>query len=308
VIRNLLLAGSENLWLREQATRHSFVRRAVSRFMPGETLDDALRAASELRKSGLSTIVTELGENVTTAEEAQDEARRYLEVLRRVKAAALDCEVSVKLTHLGLDQSIEATLQNLSLILDAAEPLGIRVWVDMEGSAYTERTVDVFRRARERHRNVGLALQSYLRRTRADLESLLPLGPAIRMVKGAYLEPPEIAFQDKAEVDENFFALSTLLLTPEARKAGAWLAAGTHDLQIITRLQTWAANRSVPRDSFEFAMLYGIQRAEQVRLVQSGFRTRVLISYGTQWFPWYMRRLAERPANMLFVARSLFGR
>jgi proline dehydrogenase len=128
------------------------------------------------------------------------------------------------------------------------------------------------------------------------------------MVKGAYREPPEIAFPDKAEVDENFFALSTLLLTPEARKAGAWLAAGTHDLQLITRLQTYAANRSVPRESFEFAMLYGIQRGEQARLVQSGFRTRVLISYGTQWFPWYMRRLAERPANMLFVARSLFGR
>lgn len=308
MFRNLLLAGSENPWLRQQATRRTFVRRAVSRFMPGETLDDALRAAGELSRSGLSTIVTELGENVTTAVEAEDEARRYVEVLRRIAASGLDCEVSVKLTHLGLDQGLDACVRNLETILAAAHPLRIRVWVDMEGSAYTERTLEVYRRAQARYRNVGVALQSYLRRSRADLEALLPLGPAIRMVKGAYLEPPEIAFPDKAEVDESFFTLSTLLLTPEARKAGAWLAAGTHDLQLISRLQTWAANRSVPRDSFEFAMLYGIQRAEQARLARRGYRSRVLISYGTQWFPWYMRRLAERPANMLFMARSLFGR
>ena len=307
VIRDLLLASAEIPWLREQATRRTFVRRAVSRFMPGETLDDALRAATELQKRGLSTIVTELGENVTTAEEAENEAHRYLDVLSRVRDAKLDCEVSVKLTHLGLDQGVDATVGNLERILAAAGPLGIRVWIDMEGTAYTDRTLDVFRRARERHRGVGVALQSYLRRTRADLESLLPLGPAIRMVKGAYREPPELAFPDKADVDENFFALSALLMSPEARKAGSWLAAGTHDRALIARIQTYAANRSVPRDSFEFAMLFGIQRAEQVRLVQSGFRTRVLISYGSQWFPWYMRRLAERPANMLFVARSLFG-
>lgn len=275
--------------------------------MPGESLDEALRAAAELKAAGLSTIVTELGENVTTAQEAAEEAQRYTGVLSRIRGAALDCEVSVKLTHLGLDQGIPTTVANLERILAAAQPLGIRVWVDMEGTAYTERTLDVFRQARARHANVGIALQAYLRRTAADLESLLHLGPAVRMVKGAYREPPELAFPDKAEVDEQFFVLSTRLLSEEARRAGSWLAAGTHDRRLIARLQSWSAEHGLARDVFEFAMLFGIQRAEQLRLTRDGWRTRVLISYGSQWFPWYMRRLAERPANMLFVARSLFG-
>lgn len=307
VLRQLLLAGSENAWLREQATRRSFVRRAVSRFMPGETLDDALRAAQGLARHGLGAIVTELGENVTNADEARAEAARYVEALPRIRASGLDCEVSVKLTHLGLDQGVNHAVQNLGGLLDAAGPAGIRVWVDMEGTAYTDRTLEVYRRVRERHPTVGLALQSYLRRTPHDLAALLPLGPAIRLVKGAYLEPEELAFPDKKDVDEAFFQLSIRLLGEEARAAGAWLAAGTHDRRLIARIAEWAAAHSVPRDGWEYAMLYGIQRAEQLRLARGGWRTRVLISYGSHWFPWYMRRLAERPANMLFVARSLFG-
>ncbi len=177
----------------------------------------------------------------------------------------------------------------------------------MEGSPYVEPTIALFTRMRARTASVGIALQAYLYRTEKDVESLIPLGAAIRIVKGAYLEPPEIAFPKKADVDENYFRLCTRLLSPDARRPGALLHMATHDLALIDRLSAHIAKNDVPSSAYEFAMLYGIQRGQQARLAAQGKRLRVLISYGEYWFPWYMRRLAERPANVWFVVRTMFG-
>lgn len=307
LLRTLFLAASGNAWLRDQATRRSFIRRSVSRFMPGETLDDALRAARTLREQGITTIVTCLGENVTDRSEADAVAEHYLEALDRIAAEGLDAEISVKLTQLGLDLAPEMACRHLSRIAEKARALGNRVWVDMEGSAYTGRTIEMYRMVQDRVPDLGVCLQAYLRRTPADLEHLLPSGPHVRVVKGAYQEPESIAWTDKREVDERFFALAVRLLEPGARAARAWLAAATHDPRLVARLQRHAREHGIAATEFEFAMLYGIRRAEQARLAREGWRVRVLISYGSYWFPWYMRRLAERPANVWFVLRSLFG-
>ncbi|MEO5619121.1 MAG: proline dehydrogenase family protein [Candidatus Eisenbacteria bacterium] len=307
VLRSMLLAGSENPWLRQQATRRRFVRRAVSRFMPGESFDEAVAAARTLAQQGIGTIVTNLGENVSNRDEATAEVEHYAEVLRRLEGSGLDAEISVKLTHLGLDLDPGLADDNLARLAALAAPSRTRLWIDMEGSAYTDRTLEAYRRVRRHHLNVGIALQAYLRRTAADLASLLPGGPIVRLVKGAYREPAEIAFARMSEVNENFFSLSVALLDEEARRAGAWVALGTHDTQLIDRVATHADRSSVPRDAYEYAMLYGIRRDEQARLRKQGHRVRVLISYGSQWFPWYMRRLAERPANLWFVAKSAFA-
>jgi proline dehydrogenase len=307
VLRNLLLAGSENPWLREQATRQRFVRRAVSRFMPGESFDEAFAAAQGLRRQEISTILTILGENVSDREEASLEVGHYEDVLSRLKGSGLDAEVSVKVTHLGLDLDMDFTCENVRRIGARAASIGTRLWIDMEGSAYTDRTIEVYRRVKREVPSLGIALQAYLRRTRADLESLLPLGPAVRVVKGAYREPAAIAYSRMEDTNESYLALCTRLLSAEARRAGAWLAVATHDPEMIARVREVADRTQVPRNAFEFALLYGIRRDEQQQLVKAGHRVRVLISYGSHWFPWYMRRLAERPANLWFVARSAFA-
>jgi proline dehydrogenase len=232
--------------------------------------------------------------------------RHYEGVLDEVHRAGLDAEVSTKLTHLGLDQGAEAACDLLFELVEAAARRGNMVWVDMESSAYTQVTIDVFRRVRMKRANVGLCLQAYLRRTADDLESLLPMGAAIRLTKGAYAEPQTVAFPSKADVDANFVRLSERMLEPDAVRSGARIAIATHDRAIIRRIQESAAARGVAREAYEFEMLYGIQSAEQTRLAAEGYRVRVLISYGREWFPWYMRRLAERPANLWFVARNLF--
>jgi proline dehydrogenase len=307
VLRTMILAGSENPWLRRQATRRRFIRRAVSRFMPGESFEEALTAARSLAGQGISVILTNLGENVNDRAEAAAEVDHYGEVLRHLAGSGLDAEISIKLTHLGLDLGPEVADENLDRLATLAAPSQTRLWIDMEGSAYTERTIECYRRIRKRHRNVGLAMQAYLRRTASDLASLLPDGPIVRLVKGAYREPASIAFAQMSEVNESFFTLSASLLSEEARRAGAWLAVGTHDPRLIERIAAHAASAGVPREAYEYAMLYGIRRDEQARLVGQRHRVRVLISYGSQWFPWYMRRLAERPANLWFVARSAFS-
>ena len=307
-LRSVLLAASQSPRLRRQATRHRFVRRAVSRFMPGETLDAAIQAAGALRAGGVATILTHLGENVSDPAEAEAVVAHYHEVLEGIRRTALDAEVSVKLTQVGLDLDRDLACDHLARIAGRARDVGNRVWIDMEATPYADRTLEVFRRLRATYTNVGLCLQTYLRRTEADLESLLPLGASIRLVKGAYREPRELVFARKADVDESFFRLSVRLLGEEARRAGARLVVGTHDTRLIGRIADHVATRGLAKDACEYALLYGIQRREQARLAREGFRVRVLISYGTHWFPWYMRRLAERPANLLFMGRSLLSR
>ena len=307
LMRKLLLAGSTNPWLRDRATRAPFVRRAVSRFMPGEQIDDALAAAADLKPQGITTILTKLGENLTGVDEAEQVTQHYLDALDRIAAAGLDAQISVKPTQLGLDLDRSLCERNLERLIARAEERGNFVWIDMESSVYVDRTLELFRGARARTTRIGVALQAYLYRTEKDVESLAPLGAAIRIVKGAYLEPPEVAFPRKSDVDANYYKLCTRLLAPEARRPGALLHIATHDVALADRIAAFIAQQQVPASAYEFAMLYGIQRGQQARLARAGRRLRVLISYGEYWFPWYMRRLAERPANMWFVIRTMFG-
>jgi len=308
VMRKVLLAMSTSTFLREQATKRSFVRKSVSAFMPGETVEEALAAAATLKPQKINTILTRLGEGVTKLDEAENVTQHYLDTLDKVKAAGLDAQISVKPTQLGHDLDAAQAQQNLHRICEKAERLAnVPVWIDMENSPYVDPTINMFRVARERYKGVGLAMQAYLYRTAKDLEALVPLGPAIRIVKGAYLEPPEIAYPKKSDVDENFFTLCTRMLADDALKAGALLHIATHDVALQDRLGAFIDQRKVPQSAYEYAMLYGIQRGQQQRLAQAGKRIRVLISYGEYWYPWYMRRLAERPANVTFVLKNLFG-
>jgi len=306
-VRSLLLAASTNSWLAEQASRRRSIRRAVSRFMPGETLEEALAAALAMGSGGLGSILTRLGENVRDAAEARSVLDHYFEVHERVQSGKLDAEISIKLTQLGLDLNPELALDQARAIAKATASGGKRLWIDMESSAYTDITLDVYRKLKAEHAHVGVALQAYLHRTRNDLESLLPMAPAVRIVKGAYMEPASLVLARKADVDANFMALCRRLLEPSVQRTGAWLAAGTHDVKLIHAIENHVSANGGSRDGMEFAMLYGIKRDEQRRLVADGFRTRVLISYGTHWFPWYMRRLAERPANTWFVLRNMWS-
>lgn len=306
VMRSLLLAGSKSVWLRERATRYRFVRRAVSRFMPGETADDALACANKLEDQSIGAVFTYLGENVTDPAEARRVTEHYLNVLGRIRALGLGAELSVKLTQLGLDLDADLCHENLVRIIQSAGS-GSVVWIDMEASNYTDVTLELFRRARSEYSNVGVCLQAYLYRTEKDLASLIPLGAAVRLVKGAYKEPPDKAFPRKAQVDENYFKLAKQLLGNEARDAHVRVAIATHDLKLIRKIITYSQSQSLAQDCFEFQMLYGIQTQEQVRLAREGWKSIVLIAYGNFWFPWYMRRLAERPANVWFVLRNLLA-
>jgi proline dehydrogenase len=307
VMRKVLLAGSTNAWLRERATKAAFVKRSVRRFWPGDRVEDALAAAGELRPQGINTILTALGENLTDARDAEQVTQHYLEVFDKVAASGLDAHVSVKPTQLGLDLDRAMCERNLDRLLERAEQRNNFLWIDMEYSRYVDPTLELFRRARAKSPRIGIALQAYLYRTAKDVESLLPLGPAIRIVKGAYLEPPDIAYPKKSDVDENFYRLCVRLMSPEAQRAGALLHIATHDAALADRLDVYAREHNVPASAYEFAMLYGIGVGQQRRLASEGKRLRVLISYGEYWFPWYMRRLAERPANVWFVVKNLLG-
>jgi len=269
-------------------------------------VEDALGACRDLAGHSLGTVLTHLGENVAEQDEAAAVTKHYLDVLQRIRSCALPVEISVKLTQLGLDLDPDLCLTNLRTVL-AHTPAHETTWIDMEQSSYTERTLCLFKRARQDCRNVGVCVQAYLRRTEKDVEALIATGAAVRLVKGAYNEPTEIAFSRKREVDESYLQLAKKLLGKEARRNGVRTALATHDRDLINRLTAWGASEGMKRNELEFQMLYGIQRALQLKLADEGYGCRVLISYGNFWFPWFMRRLAERPANLLFVARNLFS-
>jgi proline dehydrogenase len=307
MMRKALLAGSTNAWLRDRATKYPFVRRSVSRFMPGERIEDALKAAAEQQPLGITTILTRLGENVTRADEAEEVTQHYLDVFDRVAAAGLDAHVSVKPTQLGLDLDRAMCERNMDRLMERAEQRNNFLWIDMESSPYVDPTIDLFRRTRKMSARIGIAIQAYLYRTEKDVESLVPLGSAIRIVKGAYLEPPDVAFPKKSDVDESFYKLCVRLMAPDAQRPGSLLHIATHDVALADRLSAYITHNKVPTSAYEFAMLYGIQRQQQLRLAREAQRLRVLISYGEYWFPWYMRRLAERPANVWFVAKNMFS-
>ena len=308
VMRSVLLAISENRWMRERGPRLWFVRRAARKFMPGEAFDDMLRAADELRPLGIDAVFTRLGENVADAAEAAAVTSHYVEVLDAIASRGIRCEPSIKLTQLGLDLGTEQAYRNLRALAERSHATGNYLWIDMEQTSYVDVTLELTRRLKAEFPRVGVCLQAYLYRTAKDLEALIEQGIGVRLVKGAYKEPPALAYPKKADVDENFFKLSVTMLEGLGRKDGFRAVFGTHDAGLIARIRAHAERAGLAARDVEVHMLYGIQRGEQGRLIKEGAIVRVLIAYGAYWFPWYMRRLAERPANVWFVARSMFAR
>jgi proline dehydrogenase len=304
ISRRLLLRASRSAFFARQLRDRRFFRGAVRRFMPGEVLEDALRAAADFGDRGIGTVLTELGEQVTNRAEAEAVREHYLGVLDNIRERGLPSEVSVKLSHLGLDIDPAWCLANVRALAARAAERGGFLWIDMEESWYVDRTLALYRQVRAERSNVGVAMQAYLRRTPLDVAALLPLTPTIRLVKGAYNEPPDVAFPRKADTDGQYFALAEKLL--EATKTGTRAVFGTHDLPLIRRIRERAVDLRVPSDRFEIHMLYGIKAREQRALKSDGAKVSVLVSYGHAWFAWYMRRLAERPANIWFVLRNLF--
>jgi proline dehydrogenase len=304
VLRTVLLWFARNPTLREKLPAMPFMQRAVRKFMPGETIDDALGVAVDLQVLGIGTLYTKLGENITELAQAQAVADHYRELLARIRAAEIDGEISVKPTQLGLDVDEDVCFGHLRALAAEAEAQGSYLWIDMEDSSYVERTLDLYQRLRASQANTGICLQAYLRRTAKDVERLLPIGPAIRLVKGAYDEPREVALRSKKEVDANYLGLAVTLLR-EGRSRPIRLGLGTHDVALVEQIALHAAAAGVSKDRFEVQMLYGIRAREQRRLARSGYRVQVLVAYGAAWYPWYMRRLAERPANVLFALRQL---
>lgn len=296
----LWLAG--NRWMATHLPNWGFTRRAVRRFLPGEGFDAALAEARRFHSEGVGALFTRLGENVNDLAEAAAVVAHYEDVLAASKDVR--AEISVKPTQLGLDIDAGTAYRNLERLATAAAAAGSFLWIDMEGSAYTERTVDMYARLRAKHPSTGLCLQAYLHRTAGDVVRLMPLKPAIRLVKGAYAEPAQIAFRSKHEVDANYLALCALMV-PEVRRQGLRLVLGTHDVELVSAIWRIADAMGMKRAQLEVNMLYGIRTDQQLRLAREGFAVRSLIAYGEAWYAWYMRRLAERPANVWFVARQL---
>jgi len=306
VLRALFISLSESRSLRAFAERSTIGQRLSSRFVAGTQVEDALRAALAVNQAGMSVSIDNLGENVTNAEEALSSAQLYHQLLDQITARKLDANISLKLTHMGLDVD-EALAHELvtGLVVKAAAMIPPNfVRVDMEGSPYTQRTLDFVHELHRQPGNqgrVGAVIQSYMRRAENDVEKLLAEGIRIRLCKGAYKEPPEIAFQQKSEVDANYIKLMKILM-----KSGIYHGLATHDEKIINQAKAFATKHRISRDAFEFQMLYGIRRDLQQALVREGWRMRVYIPFGAEWYPYLMRRLAERPANALFIARNLF--
>ena len=297
-LQGALLWASGNATLREHLPRFRAIRKTVARFMPGETADEALAAAEGLAVQGIPASFTLLGENVTELAQATAAAGEYLRLLDRIEELTMDAEISVKLTQLGFDLDRDATMVHMERLADRSAAMGRTLWIDMESTTYVDGTIELYRRLLEKYPNSGLCLQAYLRRTWDDVQALSPTGPSIRLVKGAYRESREHAFQDKRLIDESYFRLACHL-SASARR----LALGTHDTDLVARIE-----RAVPegRETFEVAMLFGIRTDEQRRLVGEGTRVRTLISYGPYWYPWFMRRIAEKPVtNSVLALRNL---
>jgi proline dehydrogenase len=273
--------------------------------MPGERLEDALAAAAEYRAQGIATLITRLGEDVTEPAQADAVADHYLEAIDLLADEGIDGQVSLKLSQLGFAQDAEATYDRCARLARRAAAHGQVIWVDMESSGHVDATLSLYERLLAAFPGTGICLQAYLRRTAADVQRLLPYRPTIRLVKGAYREPPEVAFQARREVDASFAAIAIATLQACAAGREVHLGLGTHDVTLIELIEGQARALGLARTVFEVEMLYGIRADQQQRLAAEGYRVRGLISYGDAWYPWYMRRLAERPANVLFALRQV---
>jgi proline dehydrogenase len=304
--RSILLAAARSQRLNDFALRSAFVKRATRTFMPGEHARDAIEAGARIAASGRGLILTQLGEAITSAEAAVLVRDHYLLLFDQIHAMGLPAQISVKPTQLGLDLSLAECERHLLALAAKAEQTGSALWLDMEGSSYVDRTLDLYVALKNNHPSTGVALQAYLRRTPEDLERLMLFKPVIRLVKGAYDEPKEVAFEKKSDTDRAYYALASQMLDG-ARTGICSPVFGTHDLALIARIVERAAASGVGKDKYQIHMLYGIRDSAQRRLVAEGHIVKTLVSYGAAWYRWYMRRLAERPANVLFVVKSFFG-
>jgi proline dehydrogenase len=307
-MRTFFLWLSHRKFFRTLAAKLGFVRRAVMRFVAGETIDDAIRAIKELNALGITTTLDHLGENVETEADATRAADDYIDVLEAISKNDVKSHVSIKLTALGLDLGDDFCRQNVARVVKKAKEIGAFVRVDMEGTSYTDRTLAVYRSLRAEFDNVGIVIQAYLYRSEKDIDTLCSEGGKVRLCKGAYQEPADKAFPKKADVDANYVRLMKMLLDTKARAKGARGAIATHDPKMIDATKQFAAEANVLHAEFEFQMLYGIRRELQKQLASEGYGMRVYVPYGTEWYPYFMRRLAERPANVWFVLSNLFKR
>jgi proline dehydrogenase len=308
VLRALFLSLSESHRLRRLAERSSIGQRVSSRFVAGTQVEDALRVTKAINAAGMTVSLDNLGESVTNPDEARCSAKLYHQLLDEIAARDLQANISLKLTHMGLDVDQSLAHELVTGLVEKAATMSPAnfVRVDMEGSAYTQRTLEFVHKLHIQpgHRGcVGTVIQSYMRSAQDDVARLLAAGIRIRLCKGAYKEPEEVAFQKKSEVDANYVSLFKTLM-----KSGIYHGLATHDESIINQAKDFAVREKIPRDAFEFQMLYGIRRDLQKQLVKDGWRVRVYIPFGTEWYPYLMRRLAERPANVLFIAKNLLRR
>jgi len=304
VLRALFISLSESRSLRAIAEKSAIGRRISTRFVAGTQVEDVLRATKAINQAGATVSIDNLGENVTNVEEARESARLYHQLLDDIARLGLKANISLKLTHMGLDIDEKLARELVAGLVAKAASLKSFVRVDMEGSPYTQRTLDFVHELHRMPGNrgvVGTVIQSYLHRSEQDVNDLLAQGIRIRLCKGAYKEPPEIAFQKKSEVDANYVKLMKILM-----KSGIYHGLATHDEAIIKEAKAFATSEKIARDSFEFQMLHGIRRDLQQQLVREGWGMRVYIPFGTEWYPYFMRRLAERPANVFFIVKNFF--
>lgn len=305
MLRQTFLTLSNSKELQDIALSNGLARRFALRFVAGETLDQAVKAIRALNSNGIKATFDHLGENVNSAAEAKASADAYIDVLNKIASTKIDSNVSLKLTQMGLDVDEDLCFDNVARICARAQELDTFVRLDMESTAYTDRTLDMFRKLwhKSGYRNVGVVLQAYLYRTEEDVKEMNKLGARVRLCKGAYNEPAEVAFPKKADVDRNYAKLSTLLL-----REGNYPGIATHDARLIEFVKRYTAKKNIAPARFEFQMLYGVRRELQIELAQQGYNMRVYVPYGQEWYPYFMRRLAERPANMMFIAGNLLKR
>lgn len=301
MVRATLLKLAESPRFAKWVTSNATTRRMARRFVAGETLDEAIAAARACNNAGMLVSLDYLGENSSTTADAQRARDAYLEVFERIHKEELHANVSCKLTQLGLDINADFCQGLVISIVETAARYESFLRVDMEGSAYTQRTIDLVSNVRARNPAIGTVIQAYLYRSETDIQNLLAHGCRIRLCKGAYKEPPEVAYPAKNDVDFNYIRLMKILLP-----SGFYHGIATHDPHMIAETIRWAAAQKITKDDFEFQMLYGVRTDLQRRLVKDGYRIRVYIPYGNDWFPYFMRRLAERPANLGFLVRNFF--
>jgi proline dehydrogenase len=306
--RTLFLALSRSERLRQTVVRLGPARKMARRFIAGETLDEAIAAVRALNGQGLLATLDHLGENVSSETEARDATVEVLDLLEAIEASGIQSGVSVKLTQLGLELSPALAADNLQRIVARAAEAQRFVRIDMESAEYVQPTLDLFEELWAAHRNVGVVIQSYLRRSAGDVARLVHLGASVRLVKGAYDEPPDVAYPDKADTDASFIQIMEQLFSDEAQASGVFPAIATHDTRLIDEARDHALCRKVTQDRFEFQMLYGIRSGLQRQLAAEGHRVRAYVPYGEQWYPYFLRRLAERPANVHFLLRNLLRR